>query len=394
MTVLIAGAGPTGLTAACGLLQRGVDVRIVDEADGPATTSRAIGVWSPTLGVLQRLGALGDLPDRILPVRRAVYRAGGKVHELDGLDELLPDGQPPIAMVSQVELEHRLRERLSQLGGAVEWSTAVTGGAGDTDGVAVQLNSSQSYEADWLIGCDGAHSQVRKIAGIPFSGSAVAERLLLADLHLDLPADREAVHVWLSRTATVAMFPLPGANDDLWRLVTEVPHDAEPPDIAEHFRHFLHTQAGDDVRLTGIDWTSRFVINQRVARTYRSGRILLAGDAAHVHSPLGGQGMNMGIADAENLAAKLALVATGQAPESLVDSYERERRPPARRVVAATGLATRVAFSRNPIVTWTRDNIAIPTGFTVARRRFVRRWAVQAVIRTQTALRSAPSPMS
>lgn len=125
-----------------------------------------------------------------MPVRRAVYRAGGKTHELDGLDELLPDGPPPIAMASQVELEHRLRERLSQLGGTVEWSTAVTGGAADTDGVAVQLNSSQSYDADWLIGCDGARSRIRKIVDIPFSGSAVAERLLLADLHLDLRADR------------------------------------------------------------------------------------------------------------------------------------------------------------------------------------------------------------
>ncbi len=226
MSILIVGAGPTGLTAACVLLSRGVDVRIVDAAAGPATTSRAIGVWSPTIDVLRRLGALGDLLDRTAPVRRAVYRAGGKVHQLDGLDEVLADGQSPIVMVSQVELESRLREQLSILGGKVEWSTAITGCAVGADGVAAELNSSERCEADWLIGCDGAHSRVRDLAGIPFDGSAVAERLLLADLHLELDADRSAVHVWLDSKSTVAMFPLPSASDDLWRLFTEVPHDA------------------------------------------------------------------------------------------------------------------------------------------------------------------------
>jgi 2-polyprenyl-6-methoxyphenol hydroxylase-like FAD-dependent oxidoreductase len=345
VTILVAGAGPTGLTLACGLLLGGADVRVIDSADGPATTSRALGLQPRGLEVLDRLGALGTLPDRGVTVREVVINVGEQEItrlRVGGVTKLVTR---PGVIMSQAEIEGRLRDRLAELGGKVEWGTPLD--SLDHDG--------------WIVGCDGAHSTVRKLAGIGFPGVPLSERFLLADLHADLPLDRHAVHTWLTGDKMFALFPLPGG--DLWRMLAPASSRSLEDLLAEH-----------RIRATRVDWESSFVIHRRLADTYRAGRVLLAGDAAHIHSPFGGQGMNTGIGDAENLAWKLALVETGRAGEGLLDTYERERRPIARGVLSNTSSMTRVMLGRTAAERLVRDHVVVP----LMNRRFVQRLITEA----------------
>ncbi len=309
--ITVVGAGPTGMALACGLRQFGVDVRIVDAASGPATTSRALGVQPRGAEVLARLGALGDLPEKA--VRLKELRIDGEV-ALD-LGLLRGGGQ---LVVSQAWVEQRLRDRLSALGVEIEWDTP----------------ASSVSEWDWLVGCDGAHSAVRKMAGIAFEGEQVLENFLLRDVHARWDLDREAIHVFLDGPSMTSLFPLPGG---IWRVMSPDGGRWTPGPV------------------DSVEWESTFRIHRRQAASYRRGTVLLAGDAAHIHSPLGGQGMNTGLGDAENLAWKLALVAQGRASERLLDTYEAERRPVGARVLAATTPATRLVMGPGRLSRTVRD---------------------------------------
>ncbi|MFC3892467.1 FAD-dependent oxidoreductase [Lentzea rhizosphaerae] len=327
--VIIAGAGPTGLALACGLRQFGVDVRVVDQADGPATTSRALGLQPRGVEVLARLGALGDLPEKA--VRLRALRINGAV-ALD-MGFLRDAGQ---LIVSQAWVEERLRDRLSALGVEIEWNTPVSGVSG----------------WDWLVGCDGAHSAVRKAAGIAFEGESVMENFLLRDLHAEWDLDRESIHLFVDGASITSVFPLPGG---IWRVMSPGGERWTPGPI------------------DSVEWESTFRIHRRQAATYRRGNVLLAGDAAHIHSPLGGQGMNTGLGDADNLAWKLALVVQGRASEQLLDTYEAERRPIGARVLASTTPATRLAMGPGVVTRTIRDRALWPLlGLPFVQRRLVR----------------------
>ncbi|WP_112276660.1 FAD-dependent monooxygenase [Lentzea terrae] len=326
--VTIAGAGPTGLALACGLRQFGVDVRIVDAASGPATTSRALGLQPRGAEVLARLGALGDLPDKAIRLRS--LRINGAV-ALD-MGFLRDAGQ---LIVSQAWVEERLRDRLSALGVQIEWNTPVASVSG----------------WDWLVGCDGAHSAVRKMAGIAFEGESVMENFLLRDVHARWDLDRESIHVLLDGPRMTTLFPLPS---DIWRVMSPDGGRWTPGPI------------------DSVVWESAFRIHRRQAAAYRRGNVLLAGDSAHIHSPLGGQGMNTGLGDAENLAWKLALVVQGRAAPALLDTYEAERRPVAARVLATTTPATRVAMRPGLVSGALRDLMWPLLTLPVVQRRLVR----------------------
>lgn len=363
MTVVIAGAGPTGLALACALRLNDIDVRIIDAAPGPRTTSRAIALQPRGAATLRRLGALGNLEQSSVGIRRAVYHAGGKLLAQANLTELFAEA--PMLLNSQAEIEGALRHRLESLGGQIEWGTPVR---------------PEDADADWLVGCDGAHSQVRKLAGIQFEGSAIGEQFILADLHIDLAVDRNTASFWLDPDGAFALFPLPGER--LWRLFTEIDSTEQEPgetEIVERLTSRLRDRSGLTVEVEQVEWTSTFRIQSRIARTYRSGRTFLAGDAAHIHSPVGGQGMNTGIGDAENLGWKLALVVSGRADERLLDTYEAERRPVARDVIRATGLVTRVALSRNVVIGTLRDNALFPVARTIARQPVLQHRIARAV---------------
>jgi 4,5-epoxidase len=369
MSVLVVGAGPTGLTLACGLLEGGAEVRVIDAAEGPATTSRALGLHPRGMEVLDRLGALGELPDRGVTVDSVVINLDGKEItrlRVGGTTKLVTR---PGVMMSQAEIEGQLRRRLAELGGGIEWGTPYSGPGG----------------ADWVVGCDGAHSDVRKAAGIGFPGVPLIERFLVADIHADLPLERNAVSTWLHSDAMFALFPLPG--EDLWRVLVPQPGDAEVTDRLALVLQLLTERTGLSADLvTSCDWTSSFRIHRRLADTYRAGRVFLAGDAAHIHSPFGGQGMNTGLGDAENLAWKLALVETGRAGEALLNTYEAERRPIATEVLGNTSSMTRMMLGRNAGTRLVRDHVVVP----LMNRRFVQRLIAEASSQLRVSYRKGP----
>src|SRR5918998_5506487 len=219
--VLVVGAGPTGLALACGLRAHGVAIRVLDGAVGPAVTSRALGLQPRGAEVIDRLGALGDLPSRSLPVRQVMVHVGGR--ELARLAVGTPTRlvRRPGLLVSQAEIEGELRRRVGGLGGGLEGGREVGGLEAISEGVAVRLVDGEVVDAEWVVGCDGAHSRVRRASGIGFPGGRLVERFLLADVRAELPLARDTVAVWLDGEDMVAAFPLPG--DDRWRLMAPAP---------------------------------------------------------------------------------------------------------------------------------------------------------------------------
>ncbi|HEY6424810.1 MAG TPA: FAD-dependent monooxygenase [Pseudonocardiaceae bacterium] len=364
MSVLVVGAGPTGLAVACGLRAAGVEVRVVDSATGPAVTSRALGLQPRGVEVLARLGALGDLPARSLPICQVVVSVNGREVGRLAVGRSTRLVRRPGLLVSQAEIEAELQRRLVELADtSVQWGREVVGLDEDPSGVAVRLADDETLRTGWVVGCDGAHSAVRTATRIGFPGVALVERFLLADVRAELPLPRDSVAVWLRGEDMLAAFPLPGV--DLWRLMAPAPSSTGGEATGDAVLHALtglleaHTGYPAGV-VHGAQWTSTFRFHRRLADAYRRGRVLLAGDAAHIHSPFGGQGLNTGIGDAENLAWKLALVTEGRAGTALLDSYEAERRPAAAEVLSSTSSMTRVVLGDTTAARLVRDRVFVP----------------------------------
>jgi 2-polyprenyl-6-methoxyphenol hydroxylase-like FAD-dependent oxidoreductase len=361
--VLVVGAGPTGLTLACGLAAHGVSVRVVDGAAGPATTSRANILHARGVEVLTRTGALGNLRQRSLSPRGMTMHARSKPL---ATMRFAPDPRESVQalFVSQASIEAELRRRLSALNVAVEWDRKVTGAARGDDGVTVEFADGETVGVDWVVGCDGARSTIRDLAGIGFPGVPVVEQFLLADVHAEWDLDRSTSAGWFHRDGMLLAIPMHDGDGGLWRLMADVPKSdrhLSAEEITARFEELLPERAGETgVRIREAVWTSVFRIQRRLADTYRSGRVLLAGDAAHVHSPIGGQGMNTGIGDAENLAWKLALVAQGRSGADLLDTYTAERRPLATEVLARTTANTRILAGEGPLARAVRDWLFVP----------------------------------
>ncbi|MGH3086019.1 MAG: FAD-dependent monooxygenase [Rubrobacteraceae bacterium] len=363
--VLVVGADPTGLALACALLMHGVSVRVVDKAPHPATTSRANILHARGVEVLDRLGALGDLPERSVSALRVRFHVNGRLLATLRFGDTGRGGGRPALVVGQAEIEAGLRHRLAELGGGIEWDTELSDATQKDDGVTAMLGDGRTVRAGWLIGCDGAHSRVRKLAGIGFPGAPVAERFILADVHADWEADRFATAGWYHRDGLLFAMPMRDAEgDDLWRLMADVPLEGErfgEGEILDTFhRHFPERAGVTDLHIRDAVWTSNFRIHRRLADEYRRGRMLLAGDAAHIHSPTGGQGMLTGIGDAENLAWKLALVIGGRADETLLDTYQAERRPLAADVLSGTTASVQLQTGNGPFVRFLRDRVVVP----------------------------------
>jgi 4,5-epoxidase len=335
-----------------------VSVEVVDSADRAATTSRALALQPRGVEVLDRIGALGDLCERGIKAMTATVYTGARPILCLELGRWLTGKGRSVVLISQAEIEAELRRRFSELGGHIEWGTPVVDAKADQDSVAVTVGDrARTVRADWLVACDGAHSAVRKFAGIDFRGAPIIERFLLADVHADLPIGRGGTHVWLHRDGMLAAFPLPG--EDLWRLIADAP--AQDGDVLAQLSSLLSARTSmTGARIGTAEWTSTFRIQRRIASRYRRGRILLAGDAAHIHSPFGGQGLNTGIGDAENLAWKLVLVTKGLAGEQLLDTYQTERRPVAKTVVAETTATTNILLGTNTATRWLRDGLILP----------------------------------
>jgi 4,5-epoxidase len=271
----------------------------------------------------------------------------------------------PGLVISQADVEAALRQRVTELGGQIAWGREVTAAEQDARGVIVGFADGGQSRVGWLMGCDGAHSRVRQLAGVGFPGVPLAERFLLVDVHADLPLSRQSIYAWLDGDSVFGAFPLRG--QDLWRLMAPTADPGAEADLVTddavlaEVARLLGERTGCDPSLTrDPEWVTAFRIHRRLAETYRNGRILLAGDAAHVHSPFGGQGMNTGIGDAENLAWKLAMVVNGTAEPALLDSYQAERRPIAAKVLKSTGAISNLILGNHVFARLLRDRLIIP----------------------------------
>jgi len=347
--VLIAGAGPTGLALACTLAAEGVSFLLVERLAEGANTSRAAVVHARTLEVLEELGVADRLRAAGQIVPRFTLRDRDRVLATLSFDRL-PTRYAYTLMVPQEITEGVLLDRLRELGADVYRPFTLSDVRQDADGVAVTVAADgqppQAVRARYVAGTDGMHSTVRERAGIGFTGDHYEHSFVLADVRMDWPLRADEVMLFVSPDGLVVVAPLPGGRHRIVATVDEAP---EHPGIAD-VQHLLDTRgpATGSVRVHEIVWSSRFRVHHRLADRYRAGRILLAGDAAHVHSPAGGQGMNTGIQDGVALGHALAAVIGGRADESQLDSYERTRRPVAARVVAFTDRMTRMATLRTP----------------------------------------------
>ncbi|WP_329263118.1 FAD-dependent monooxygenase [Streptomyces sp. NBC_01478] len=331
--VVIAGAGPTGLMLACELRLAGVDVMVVERLAERTGESRAGGIHSRTLEVLDQRGVL----DRFLAVGELtpVAHFSGLWLDLDGFESRYPH---PL-MLPQSAIERLLEEWAAELGVRVRWSSEVSGIRQDEAVVEVELRTAEAapatLRAHYLVGCDGGRSTVRKLSGIDFPGTPATMTALLGDVELpDLPEE----YIFMRR-CTGGHFSAIALEPGWHRVFTsEYDHvaDRDEPATFEQLRESLVRLAGTDFGMHNPKWISRFGDAARQASRYREGRVLLAGDAAHIHYPAGGQGLNVGVQDAVNLGWKLALVVRGQASESLLDSYHVERHPVAERVLHNT----------------------------------------------------------
>jgi 2-polyprenyl-6-methoxyphenol hydroxylase-like FAD-dependent oxidoreductase len=395
--VLIAGAGPTGLVLALWLTKAGTKVRIIDRTAGPGTTSRALAVQARTLELYRQL----DLTDAVVArghrVPAANFWVGGERKARISLEGIGQGATPYpfLHIFPQDEHEKLLVERLEALGVRVERQTELLSFAESGDGITARVRgpdgSEHDHRARYLAGCDGARSTVRETIGTGFPGGTYQHLFYVADVEATGPALNGELNLDLDTADFVAIFPLAGAGRA--RLIGTVRD--ERTDHAE-------TLTFDDVSSEAIrqmkvsvkkvNWFSTYHVHHRVTQHFRKGRAFLAGDAAHIHSPAGGQGMNTGIGDAINLAWKLAAVVAGRAPETLLDSYEAERIGFARRLVASTDRAFTFATSQGRLAAFVRMHIApivIPIAFKVEA---VRRFAFRTV--SQTAINYRGSALS
>jgi len=340
--VLIVGAGPCGLTLATALAARGQRTTVIDRLAAGANTSRAAVVHARTLEMLESLGVSERLVARGLQAQRFTIRDRDRVLVPIAFDQL-PTRYPYTLMVSQAVTESVLLQRLGELGGQVLRPRTLVDLTQDDTGATVTLDDGSRLRARYVVGADGMHSTVRQKAGIGFSGADYGESFVLADVQLDggVPGAPEVI-LYFSPAGMVVVAPLPGGTH---RIVATVEQAPEQPNAA-YVQALLDARGPEQAPaiVKEVLWGSRFRVQHRVADSYRSGRVLLAGDAAHVHSPAGGQGMNAGILDAVRLADALVAALAGDA--AALDRYGRERRPAAQQVVALADRLTRLATVR------------------------------------------------
>ncbi|MFI0515738.1 FAD-dependent oxidoreductase [Streptomyces sp. WSLK1-5] len=365
--VLVVGAGPVGLTLAHELARRGVAVRIVDRAPGPATTSRALAVHARTLEICEQMGVLDSLLPRGRKVEHfTLHLRGRTLVQFDTDYSTMPTRYPFSLMVDQVVTEEVLRERLSLRGVEVEWGVALDSFTPYDDHVDVRLVAAEgrarTCSVPWLVGTDGAHSTVRKSLGLRLLGDA-SETWLNADVETDAPLPGDSNHLLHTGKGTLLMVPFPASGK--WRVIdTQDITDADDPEaIRNRLALKISTALARPVKVSTPTWISVFTVQQRMIESMRVGRCFVAGDAAHVHSPASGQGMNAGMQDAYNLAWKLADVIRGLAREQLLDSYGAERVPVGERLLGSTRVATALVALRNAL-----GPVLLPVGLGAVRR--------------------------
>ncbi len=352
--VIIAGAGPTGLTLAAELARNGVRSRILDRAPAPSVESRAVAIHARTLEVFAGMGLVNSILMAGHRVHGANLFAGGRRILHFSFDEL-PSPYPFAIDLPQRETERVLLEHLRGFGIEPERRTAVTGIEQSGSQVVVHIQriggEPAVLEAEYVIGCDGAHSLVRQAAGVPFEGGSAEEMFLLADVPIEWDAPDDEWHFWFHEDGLLSLMPLPGG---LYRVVAD--YEGGAPAIVA-LRDIFARRGPRNARMGDPVWSGPYRLERRTAPEYQRGRVFILGDAAHVQGPEGGQGMNTGIQDACNLAWKLSMVLRGNAPDTLLASYSAEWVPVARSVVSLTGNLASIATLRHPVPQGIRNRL-------------------------------------
>ncbi len=361
--VLIAGAGPSGLLLALELCRHGARPRVVDALPGPSPLSRALVVHARTLELLDRHGLAEAFVARGETVRGVALRRAGRPAAVAPFGRI-GEGLSPfpfLLVISQDQTEGLLRAALAARGVAVEWGTALTGLAPDAAGATAVLQPAggppETVRAAYVAGCDGAHSAVRHALGIGFPGGTYEQLFFVADTVAEgLATDAEAgrlLEIALAPRAFHGFFPMPQGRTRIIGLL--------PDGLAQATATFADVQPGleraERIRVREVSWFATYRVHHRVAARFRQGPALLVGDAGHLHSPAGGQGMNTGLGDAANLGWKLAAVLRGAAPPALLDTYEAERWPFARRLVATTDRAFTAAVRATAWASFVRTQL-------------------------------------
>ncbi|WAJ31466.1 FAD-dependent monooxygenase [Antarcticirhabdus aurantiaca] len=374
LSVLIVGAGPVGMTLASELARYGVTVRIVDKAPQRTDKSKALVLWSRTLELLDRGMGARPFVEAGFKVHGVSIQAGGATIGRLEMDAV-PSPYPFALMIPQSETERLLEERLAEQGVTVERSVAAQSIDVGSEGVSAVLQAASGHEetvrARWLVGCDGAHSVVRHALGVPFSGETLPSDWMLADVHMTgYPHPDTDAAVYWHKEGVLIVFPIsPGR----YRVLGDLPSsgaEVPPAPTLDQVRDLLARRASPGMSVHDPIWLAGFRINDRKVRDYRHGRVFLAGDAAHIHSPAGGQGMNTGMQDAFNIAWKLALVEQGTCGEALLDSYSPERSAVGDQVLEAAGRLTTIATLKNPVAQQVRNLVGhLVLGVTAARHK-------------------------
>jgi 2-polyprenyl-6-methoxyphenol hydroxylase-like FAD-dependent oxidoreductase len=362
--VLIAGAGPTGLTLALDLARRGIPFRLIDAAGAPFAGSRGKGIQPRTLEILDDLGVVDAILAAGGPYPKFRIHLGPLSLRAGSLGSTKPPTErvpyPNLWMLPQSRTEAIMRDRLRTLGGEVEFGTALASFRQDESGVDAILSTGESVRASFLVGSDGGHSGVRKALGLNLEGEAMDEDpVVVADVEIE-GLDRQDWHVWpMGKGAPIGICPLPGTP--LFQLIARA--ERIGPDVEKGVERAIGK------RVSRVSWSSIYRPAARMVSRFRVGRVFLAGDAAHVHSPVGGQGLNTGVQDAVNLGWKLAQVVEGTSPDSLLDTYHAERHPVAARVLRDTIAQSSLLLPDDRVKTL-GDTIAELLSMDEPRRRF------------------------
>jgi 2-polyprenyl-6-methoxyphenol hydroxylase-like FAD-dependent oxidoreductase len=376
--VVIVGAGPTGVMLAIELARRGVQVRILDKEPARSQETRAIALHARTLELFHQIGVveefleLGHKATGMAVHTRARRRTSVDFGELDS-------PYPFVLMLGQDQTQRILDRRLERLGVNIERGVEVLKLEPHNDGVELAARrigeqSGRALQARWVVGCDGAHSIVRRHLGVPFDGDDYGQDWLMAEVGIDWQMERERFHVFSYTSAPMVCFPMPGGR---WRVIMpQVPNregERQAPKMQE-IERLAAMRGPTGMKLSDPTLLAAFRCYRRQTSVMRSGHLLVAGDAAHIHSPAGGQGMNTGLQDAANLAWKLALVVGGDASPALLDTYQEERHPIAAGVLAFTHNLVRVFTVTSSGQRWLRDRL-LPTAMSIptVERRFTTR---------------------
>jgi 2-polyprenyl-6-methoxyphenol hydroxylase-like FAD-dependent oxidoreductase len=365
--VIIIGAGPTGLALACQLTRYGVDFVIVDKARGVTAYSKALGVQARTLEIYEQLGLAEKAVAQGTVAGRVRLLEGGEVLgevDLSNVGEGL-SAYPYMLVLEQSRNEQLMYDWLKSHGREVRWETELESFSQDATTVTAQVKHSsgeaETIQGKYLVGCDGPHSPVRHGLGLKFEGSTFGRLFYVADVRIDWKFSHDALTVCMAPNGVVAFFPMPG--EKRWRIVGAFPegHEEEAGEVLyEEIEARIKKDAELDLEITRVDWFSTYKVHTRHVDRFSDGRCFVAGDAAHIHTPAGGQGMNTGIQDAYNLAWKLATVLKDSATETILDTYNEERLPNAKRLTATTDRMFNLAAGKDWFVGLIRTTIFPP----------------------------------